>query len=256
MCTLDEMKVFGESMNPYDGQNGLDELTEVKRRERATLPQNVVDEFINVFSEKPSLTWLLGEVKPSTKSAVSFTALAAYHHMDSEINRLFFAAKTKYPTPNNGDGIAPIPQHLGIIYLVYSLVSQVVDELLEYMKSVDGIDPERFKLLDGSFGSLQNALELFKDLLDHINGRVIWVLDSLDLLENDSTVEHLKHLYRIAQLRESTKGDMILFTTNGECSFLNTIYNAPRAQGIVPQERNMSMRYYIRRLPGQEIEIK
>jgi hypothetical protein len=256
MCTRQEMQVFGDSMNLYDEQNGLHELTEVKRQERATLPQDVVDEFLKVFSKKPHLTWFLGEVKPSKKSAVSLAGLAAYHQMDSEIKRLFFAAKTKYPTPSNGNETAPIPQHLGIIYLVYSLVSQVVDELLEDMESFDGIDPERFKLLDGSFGSLQNALELFKDLLGHINGRVLWVLDSLDLLENHSTVEHLNHLYRIAQLRESTKGDMILFTTNGECSFLKTIYNAPRAQGKDPEESNMSMRYYIRRLPGLEIEIK
>jgi hypothetical protein len=249
MCTREEIDKLAASLALYNKDNGMVELRGVESR--VPIPPEVADEFMKIFYQEPRLIWLQGRTKPSTKSGVSYTGLTTYDSVGPHMNRLFFSAKPRYPVRDLGEGVAQIPQNLGIVVLAYSLVFQAIEALPTEVETLDEIDTECFKLLDGSLKSVPATLELFDKLLDYFeNISITWVLDALDLLESPNTAQHLKHLYRIAQRREASDEDMILFITNGDCRFLKSIYLASETR----QEWNTMMKYTIRRLPGVVVE--
>ncbi|KAG8525528.1 uncharacterized protein KY384_009172 [Bacidia gigantensis] len=117
------------------------------------------------------------------------------------------------------------PESIALISLIYALIRQLI-ELLPFImtESSDALSEQRFALLDGSYDSLDTALEILEDLLEQSPPMLLCVIDSFQLLDDRSTKRQLPLFldslrgHRQTKNVEGVSSDRllkILFTTAG-----------------------------------------
>lgn len=115
-----------------------------------------------------------------------------------------------------------------LIRLVYSLVYQLVHTFEEQFSSTLDLSKERFSRLDRDPSTIPLALELVEDLLSLKSGRLIIVIDGIQIFDDaaPSLQHHLSHLLRILQgsCQQDHRVDELalktLYTTPGQALIL------------------------------------
>jgi len=103
-----------------------------------------------------------------------------------------------------------------MIALLYSLLRQMIELLLPRFETTTDLSEQRFRGLDGSMDSWQDALSVFQDLLSLMPSTVFCVVDGIHWLDDRSTDTPLRELIdalRADKLR-------LLLTTSGRSGCL------------------------------------
>jgi hypothetical protein len=100
--------------------------------------------------------------------------------------------------------------------MVYAVIRQMVELLLPSFESAIDLSESRFKLLDGTAKSWEDALQVFSDLLELMPKGVYVVLDGLHWLEDQSAESFLRAWIRT--LKNSKL--KVLFTSSGRSAVL------------------------------------
>ncbi|OJJ31116.1 hypothetical protein ASPWEDRAFT_119323 [Aspergillus wentii DTO 134E9] len=95
------------------------------------------------------------------------------------------------------EGISLFEQ--GLIALTYSLIRQLIDCLPPVLNCdiTSGLNPERFRALDGTLTSWKEVLSLVDILLQYAPPLLVCVVDGLDVIQDSSTDLHIRSLVRV-----------------------------------------------------------
>jgi hypothetical protein len=111
-------------------------------------------------------------------------------------------------------------KEVGTVGLLYAIVSQLTCLLPMGFPATKGLDERQFSRLDGSMESLPAALELISALLLHAPPSLVWVVDGLQLIQDETTLPHLRSLLNILRDQETRRISKVCFTTDGNCLVL------------------------------------
>jgi len=103
-----------------------------------------------------------------------------------------------------------------LIALLYALVRQMVELLLPGLETTVDLSESRFRQLDGSLETWDDALSIFKDLTELIPEGVLCVIDGLHWMDDRSTDKYLMDL--VQKLR--TGRMKVIFVTTGRSACL------------------------------------
>ena len=106
-------------------------------------------------------------------------------------------------------------QERGLISLLYTFIVQLMNLLPPSFETEQSFEEDQFKKLDGTMKTASNALRIIQSLLEHAPSYMVCVVDGLQLLEDEDTVEALEQLLEILRDRASKSIVKVLFTTDG-----------------------------------------
>jgi hypothetical protein len=104
-----------------------------------------------------------------------------------------------------------------LISLTYSLIRQVVEQLLPQFETAISLSPERFRQLDGTLASLGEAVVLLGEMLPLMGDVVLCIIDGLHWLDDRTTDSMLQRLINIFVEHDNIR---VLFTTSGRSGCL------------------------------------
>lgn len=157
------------------------------------------------------MLWLDGPFVEGPDSSNPLTLLAGKVIEVTDENRLNVISY--FCDIRRTDGAAP-REVQALVALLYALIRQLI-ELLPPRFDLDvDLSEERFLRLKGDIGSWEEALQLFRDLLELVPGSAVFcVIDGLHVLDYRSIQRPLTLL--LGQLRHSNNRLRVLFTTSG-----------------------------------------
>jgi hypothetical protein len=131
-------------------------------------------------------------------------------------------------------------EEVGLIGLLYSLIRQLLTFLPPETSGVIDLSEARFKDLDGTADSWEEALELFAELLDAAPPLMIIAIDGLGKLDHGSAVKQCEQLLNVldesmATIPPSQKVVKLLLTTSGATKSLRAAI--PRSDMCVVEEK-------------------
>lgn len=101
-----------------------------------------------------------------------------------------------------------------LVALLYALIRQLIELLPPRFSSIVDFSEERFLGLEGTLESWEEALHVFRDLLELVPGSVLFcVIDGLHVLDYKTIEKPLALL--LGQLRHTNNKLRVLFTTSG-----------------------------------------
>ena len=119
----------------------------------------------------------------------------------------------------------------GLISLTYVFIRQLIELLPSFVTCNERLEEQRFKKLDGSLESYEEAIALLGELLDLSPPMLFCVIDALEILDGRSTAKHMTalvntlrghNIYRSPLHEGSDRVLKILFTTAGRSRTLLT----------------------------------
>lgn len=154
-------------------------------------------------SPRSDLLWILG----SNSHFGNEATLAALHILQiAMLARPPYVSFVFTPIPDSLDSYTCKTEMTRcttlLIALLYSLIHQLLCLVPETFK--DSCDLERaMENMDGGENIIPRALEIIQSLLRHRPRLLVVILDGLELLEDDSTVPHLRNLIGIIHSRKA-----------------------------------------------------
>ena len=137
-----------------------------------------------------------------------------------------------------------------LIDLIYSLIRQLINQLLPETKMPHNLMKDHFDRFDGSFQTFEIALKLFKQLFQHAPANVYIIIHGVERLDYDQACRPLLEelLIFFQDMRTDTNSDRVvklLYTTVGECESLETLdddfleFVKPKARKAKHRRRSM-----------------
>lgn len=158
-----------------------------------------------------SLLWLAGPVVEGLDSSNPLTLLASKVIDMTDEHHL--SVISYFCHIRRADGIASRATR-SLVALLYALIRQLIELLPPRFDSEKDLSKERFSRLDGTLDSWEEALDVFKDVLELIPGSAVFcIIDGLHMLDFRSIQQPLALL--LGQLRSSGPKLRVLFTTSG-----------------------------------------
>ena len=177
------------------------------------------------------MLWVKGvheEQYPSSASAIAAKVISVA--LKLQIPTVFFfcnvADQSNYPKEYD------MRFESTFVDCVYSPIRQLISVLAPYVEGTRGLEKARFVELDGSFESLDTAIELLKELLMIVPRTLIVVIDGLDRIAKrgfDKGLTRFLMLLETVLVEESmsrVRKHMvlkILFTSAGYCDIFGVI---------------------------------
>ena len=166
-----------------------------------------------------NLIWMEGVDSDSYKSDLSLDAMRLCTiSMDAGIPCISFFSKSYYSFTSARD---TSHGEAALISLTYSIIVQLANLLPVELEAADKL----ISLLDGSINSVPVALQLIEELLVHAPPALMWVLDGIQLMENDITRPYLRQVVEIVRNRGNKWVSKACFTTNGNsCVLMKAVH--------------------------------
>ncbi|KAH6684957.1 hypothetical protein F5X68DRAFT_276978 [Plectosphaerella plurivora] len=183
------------------------------------LPEEVMHPMVRWIKTKESkMIWVQGVSGLPVGSGLSRAALQIYNvSLQGGIPCVSYFCKPRYDFSARKQLSS---KEAGMVSLLYSVVSQLTCLLPMGFPATKGLDESHFSLLDGSAESLPAALELIQALLIHTPPSLVWVIDGLQLLQDEATVPHMRAFVEILRDQETKRISKVCFTTDGNCLVL------------------------------------
>lgn len=166
-------------------------------------------------SPRSDLLWILGSNSHFDNEAT----LAALHILDiamsARLPYVSFICTPILDSPSSGTCKSEMTRCTTLlIALLYSLIHQLLCLVPETFK--DSCDLESaMKNMDGGEDTIPRALDIIQSLLRHRPTLLVVILDGLELLEDDSTVPHLRNLIGIIHSRNPDSRLKVLLGSRG-----------------------------------------
>ena len=137
-----------------------------------------------------------------------------------------------------------------LIDLIYSLIRQMINQLLPETRMSRKLSRDHFKGFDGSIETFESALNLFEQVFQHAPANIYIIIDGIERLDDDPACEPLveEFLMFLQDMRTDTGSDRVvklLYTTAGQCESLETLdddfleFVKPRARKAKHKRRGM-----------------
>lgn len=180
------------------------------------LPEEVIlamQKWIKTTDSK--MIWVQGVSMLPFGTGVSRAAMRIYDiSIQSGVPCISYFCKPLYEGAEN---FRQSSKEAGTVGLLYAIVSQLTCLLPMGFPITKGLDERHFSRLDGSTESLPAALELIRALLLHAPPSLVWVVDGLQLVQDETTLPHLRSLLKILRDQETRRISKVCFTTDGNC---------------------------------------
>ncbi len=120
-----------------------------------------------------------------------------------------------------------------VVNILYSMIRQLVDVLPSKVETCSDFSTARFRNLDGSFQTWDEALSICAELLTEVPSPLMVVIDGIEHIGLGTSRENIEsllsllnaHISRVSQNDKSPKIFKVLFTTAGNCASLNRLGN-------------------------------
>ncbi|KAF7555178.1 hypothetical protein G7Z17_g2378 [Cylindrodendrum hubeiense] len=192
---------------------------------RAAPSSNLPDEVLIqmqrwIQAPESKMLWVGGDPVSPYGSGLSHAAMRlSTVSMEAGLPCVSFFCKPRYNFTNTSHVSG---REAGLIALLYSVITQLTYLLPTEFTATKDLDEAQFHLLDGSMDSVPVALQIIQALLTHAPSSLIWVLDGLQLAENQATIPHLKAFIDILRDEEIKRVSKVCFTTDGNSYVLMT----------------------------------
>jgi hypothetical protein len=158
-----------------------------------------------------SLLWLTGPVVDVLDSSNPLTLLASRvvdMTDESNLNVISYFCHIR-----RADGTAS-RETRSLVALLYALIRQLIELLPPRFDSEKDLSKERFSRLNGTLDSWEEALDMFKDVLELVPGSAVYcIIDGLHVLDYRSIQQPLCLL--LGRFRDRGPKLRVLFTTSG-----------------------------------------
>lgn len=184
-----------------------------------------------------------GEVTSETLIAAYYAALA--RRADIPVISHFCTLQMEKPARGR------TREELALVGLVYSLIRQLVDLVPPALEDGSKFPEDRFKKLDGTTRTWDEAIAILRDLLEMSPSVLICVIDGIQWIDDLSTESAMKKLFSLlrhyVEPGEGTQRRVckILFTTAGESRALFT--------ALTDREIVLTEHTHTTRAPGEEM---
>lgn len=199
------------------------------------------------LTEESTFMWVDGPptmaddlANPITMIAAQFVELAS----TSKVPVVSYFCELRRGETLRGDNSSLEVQ--SIIGLLYSILRQMVELLLPLFRTNQDLSQERFRLLAGTTESWDDALQVFRDLVELMPDKVFCVIDGLHWIDDNTSKRLLEDI--VGVLRNGRF--KTLFTTSGRAPSLKDKLKA--AENCVIQR--MSTRLHSARLDNEMFE--
>ncbi|KAB5586252.1 hypothetical protein GE09DRAFT_1235505 [Coniochaeta sp. 2T2.1] len=193
-------------------ENGKDEtIRSFASSPHNSIPHNVLADIQRWLKLTTSaLLWVEG---PGYASDLSPTALrVCIVTSDAGIPCISFFDKRRYRLSSSKGITYP---EAGLISLLYSLVSQLVNTLPVVFHTETTFEDEDFSQLDGSPASIDAALEIIRKLLLHAPPVLMCVIDGVQAFDTKELRPHIRRLVDILRDQGTRTVVKVIFTTDG-----------------------------------------
>jgi hypothetical protein len=183
------------------------------------------------------LLWVCGPPTSGTPSNMIGAAVSILQNAQIlGIPIIAHACERGRPTVGSGES----REEIGLIGLLYSLIRQLLTFLPPETSGKIDLSRTRFRELDGSAESWEDALELFAELLDAAPPLLIIAIDNLGRLDHGAAVKQCEQLLNVldegmATVPPTQKVVKLLLTTSGAAKSLRSAI--PRSDMCVVEEK-------------------
>ncbi|KAH7131326.1 hypothetical protein EDB81DRAFT_808374 [Dactylonectria macrodidyma] len=213
LCSRYEVEQLCKSLSVYL-EDGREDVTRAISSNLPSIPGEVLAQMqLWIKTPKSKMLWACGEPVAPYGSGLSGAAMRlSAVSMESGLPCVSFFCKPRYGFTAASNITA---KEAGLIALLYSVIAQLAYLLPPEFPFTENLDEASFKRLDGTMDSVPAALQIIQYLLFHAPPSLIWVLDGLQLAENQATIPHLRLFFRILRNQENRRLSKICFTTDG-----------------------------------------
>ncbi|KAK3991381.1 hypothetical protein QBC44DRAFT_323547 [Cladorrhinum sp. PSN332] len=178
----------------------------------ASIPQELLSMLQRwLRQDKTDFLWVEGAIFPADLSPTALRVSLVTS--EAGIPCVSFFDKPRYATTRAS---SLSQKQAGLVALLYSVISQLVNTLPPVFETELNFDKDRFAKLDGTAESIKSALETIKQLLSYAPPSLVCVIDGIQTLESRrETVSYLEELVDILREQGSKTVVKVLFTTDG-----------------------------------------
>ena len=170
-----------------------------------------------VSSDQSEILWVAGpnnHCYPSKMSAIAAALVKRFTEGDGKVF-FNFCDPPSPKTIQDGKSV----EEVGLISMVYYMIQQLIEHVPLQFDSSNDLSRNRFTPLDGNFGTLDAALELFRDLIPLCQPYNMFIIDGIEWLDYRKGQKGCKEF--VNTLRQLKTDDpqcvyKVLFTTAGQ----------------------------------------
>ncbi|KAB5582312.1 hypothetical protein GE09DRAFT_263460 [Coniochaeta sp. 2T2.1] len=206
-----EIKDRAQQLSTF-AENGKDEtVRSFASSPHNSIPHNVLADIQRWLKLTTSaLLWVEG---PGYASDLSPTALrVCIVTSDAGIPCISFFDKRRYRLSSTKGLTYP---EAGLISLLHSLISQLINTLPVVFHTDDTFEDEDFSHLDGSPASIDSALDMIRKLLLHAPPVLMCVIDGIQAFDTKELRPHIRRLVDILRDQGTRTVVKAMFTTDG-----------------------------------------
>lgn len=164
-------------------------------------------------SPRSDFLWIIGSNSPFGNEAT----LAASHILDIAMSArlpcVSFSCTPTTAVPHApGDGKTRCT--ILLIALLYSIIHQLLCLVPETFEDAYDLE-DAIRVMDGGDNSIPKALDIIQALLRHRTPLLLIILDGLELIEDDTTVPHLRNLISVIHSRQNDSRLKVLLGSQG-----------------------------------------
>ena len=175
-----------------------------------------------ISSDKSEILWVAGpddHCYPSKMSAIAATMVKLFAEAKPMVI-FHFCDLPNLRTIPDGKSI----EGIGLISMVYSMIQQLIEHLPPQFDASNDFGLNRFTPLDGNISTLDDALELFRDLITLCLPYIVFIVDGIERLDYRKGQQGCKEFVNtLRQLKTMKPLDddlqcvyKVLFTTAGK----------------------------------------
>ncbi|KAL6407016.1 hypothetical protein AUP68_09837 [Ilyonectria robusta] len=224
LCSRHEIEQLSKLIAIYL-EDGREDISRVMASPSSSIPEEVMMQMqIWIQAPKSKMLWVGGVPVVPYGSGLSQAAMRlSTVSMEAGLPCVSFYCKPRYAFAKTSHVSG---RQAGLIALLYSVITQLTYLLPATFPATKDLDGDQFRLLDGSMESVSVALRIIRALLSHAPPSLIWVLDGLQLAEDQATLPYLKALMEILREQEDQRVSKVCFTTDGNSRALTSSMRA------------------------------
>lgn len=214
MCSRHEIERLSRLIAIYL-EDGREDVSRVMlAAPSSSLPEEVMMQMqMWIQAPKSKMLWVGGDPVAPYGSGLSQTAMRlSTVSMEAGLPCVSFYCKPRYDFAKTSHVSG---REAGLIALLYSVITQLTYLLPAEFPATKDLDSDQFRLLDGSMDSVPVALRIIRALLTHAPPSLIWVLDGVQLAEDQATIPYLRTFMEILREQEDQRVSKVCFTTDG-----------------------------------------
>ncbi|KAK4165173.1 hypothetical protein QBC43DRAFT_316153 [Cladorrhinum sp. PSN259] len=206
-----EIQGYIQSLTQFTEDGKANALQSLSTIPGSSIPQEVlidVQKWLRL--DKTALLWVEGPVT----SDLSTTALqVSLVTSNAGVPCISFFDKARYAFASSKSSLSQ--KEAGIIALLFTLITQLVNLLPPSFATELDFDENQFSRLDGTWESVNPALNIIRALLRHAPPSIVCVVDGIQSLEVKQTKRYLQELVDILREQGDSTVVKVLFTTDG-----------------------------------------